>query len=223
MRLFAFAGLACLTLAAAFPINAWPQSKTPSQAKVPIAPPRQVTLKASKDPAAAPAGTYALDPRQVSVLVRVVHDNGFSYSVFRMGDVAGVLSWDPSTIENSKVNIRIATKSLQTNVPGFAEQLTGPDFLNAALFPDASFISTDIKRTGPTTAKITGAFTLHGVTRPLVLDTEMVGAGPALRGPAIGFHAQGVFHRLDFGVGPVSPMIGDEVEVIVDLEFDKVS
>jgi len=195
-----------------------PAAKTPT---VQLATSRPPPPKPSKDPAAAPAGVYALDGRHVSIQLRVAHGGGFSYSVFRMGAAAGVINWDPAALQNSKANVRIETKSLETNVPGFADELTGPNFLNAALFPDASFVSTDIKQTGPTTAQITGNFTLHGVTHPLVLDTELVGAGQGLSGPTLGFHAQGKFHRLDFGVGPVSPVIGDEIEVIIDLEFNK--
>jgi polyisoprenoid-binding protein YceI len=190
----------------------------PAQAQPGARPP---PVKASKDPAAAPPGVYILDSRQVSVLLRVPHGGGFSFSVFRMADVSGALSWDPVHVEASRLNVKVAARSLQTNVPGFAEQLTGPDFLNAAQFPDASFVSSSVRRTGATTAEITGNFTLHGVTKPLVLAVELVGAGQALRGAALGFHAQGAFHRSDFGVGPISPVIGDEVEVVVDVEFNR--
>jgi polyisoprenoid-binding protein YceI len=176
--------------------------------------------KAVKNPGAAPAGTYSLDPNHAAVVVRVLHGGGFSFSVFRMGAVSGVLSWDPAKLDDSEVSVNVETKSLTTTVAGLGAQLSGPDFLNAARFPDATFRSTAVKRTGPTTGEVTGDFTLHGVTRPLTLDVEMVGAGPALRGPAIGFHGRGQFHRSDFGVGPVSPMIGDEVELVIDVEFD---
>jgi polyisoprenoid-binding protein YceI len=182
---------------------------------------RAPPVRASKDPAASPPGVYILDSRQVSVQLRVPHGGGFSFSVFRMADASGALSWDPAHIEASRLSVKVAAKSLQTNVPGFADQLTGPDFLNAAQFPDASFVSTSVRGTGPTTGEVTGAFTLHGVTKPLVLAVELVGAGPALRGAALGFHAQGAFHRSDFGVGPISPVIGDEVEVVIDVEFNK--
>lgn len=177
--------------------------------------------KAVKTAAAAPAGTYSLDPNQASVVLRVLHGGGFSFSVFRMSAVSGVLSWNPANLEASKVSVSVEAKSLTSNVTGLSAQLTGPGFLNAARFPDATFKSTSVRRTGPTTGEVTGDFTLHGVTRPLTLDVEMIGAGVALRGPAVGFHARGVFQRSDFGVGPVSPMIGDDVELVVDVEFDK--
>ena len=177
--------------------------------------------RAVKDPAASPAGGYVLDPNQAGVIVRVLHAGGFSFSVFRMGVVAGVLSWDPVNIEASKISVSVDTKSLTANAPGLAAQLTGSDFLNAKQFPAATFRSTAVKRTGPTTGEVVGDFTLHGVTRPLTLAVEMIGAGRGLRGPALGFHGEGRFRRSDFGVGPVSPMIGDDVELVIDVEFDK--
>ncbi len=210
--------LACLTVAAAslMAAPAWAQTAlNPTQGVAPKA------IRATKDPASASAGLYVLDSRQVSVVLRVLHGGGFSYTVARMSDVSGVLSWDPVNIEASKVSVKIATKFLQTNVTGFSEQLTGPEFLNAAKFPDAMFRSTSVKRTGPTTGQITGDFTLHGVTQPLILEVDLVGAGPAQRGSSLGFHGRGTFHRSEFGVGPVSAVIGDDVEVLIDVEFTK--
>jgi polyisoprenoid-binding protein YceI len=210
MRRLAGSILACAALAAA-PALAQTAASKPAP------------IRASKDPAAAPAGVYILDSRQVGVVLRVPHGGGFSFSVFNMDDVSGVLSWNPADIEASRLNVKIAANSLRSNVPGLAAQLTGPDFLNAKLFPDAAFVSTSVKATGPTTGEITGNFTLHGVTKPLTLRVELIGAGPALRGSALGFHGLGVLHRSDFGVGPVSSVIGDDVEVHIDVEFDKTS
>ena len=206
--------LACLTLAAT--LIAGPCLAQ----RIPQAPASRI-VRATQDPSTASAGVYVLDSRQVSVILRVLHGGGFSYTVARMSDVSGVLSWDPDRIDRSKVSVKIATKSLQTNVPGFSDQLIGPDFLSVAKFPDATFRSTAVRRTGPTTGQITGDFTLHGVTQPLTLDVDLVGAGPALRGSSLGFHGRGVFRRSDFGVGPISSVIGDEVEVLIDVEFSK--
>ena len=192
---------------------------TPSGAQPTTAKPEPA--RAVKDPSASPAGTYMLDPNQAAVILRVPHGGGFSFSVFRMGAVSGVLSWNAASPEASKVSVTVETKSLTTNVPGLANQLTGPEFLNARQFPDAVFRSTSVKRTGPTTGEVAGDLTLHGVTRPLTLTVDLMGAGMAQRGPALGFHARGLFRRSDFGVGPVSPVIGDDVELAIDVEFDK--
>jgi polyisoprenoid-binding protein YceI len=154
------------------------------------------------------------------VIIKVQHA-GFSYSVFRMNAVSGSLTWDPARLETSKVTAAIAANSLSTNVPGFAETLTGPVWLDAAQFPTITFTSTSIRRTSATTGVITGALTLHGVTRPVALQTELTGAGQGPNAPTLGFTAKTVVRRSDFGVGPVSPTVGDEMRVEIDLEFIK--
>jgi polyisoprenoid-binding protein YceI len=178
-------------------------------------------FKATMDPAASSPGSYALSKNHVGVIVKVRHA-GFSYSVFRMNVVSGALSWDPARLETSKVTASIAANSLSTNVPGFAETLTGPMWLDAAQFPAIVFTSTSIRRTGPTTGVITGDLTLHGVTRPVALETELTGAGQGPNGPTLGFTAKTVVRRSDFGVGPVSQTVGDEMRVEIDLEFIKI-
>jgi polyisoprenoid-binding protein YceI len=177
-------------------------------------------FKATMDPMAAPAGVYGLTGYHVSVIVKVLHA-GFSYSAFRMNTVAGSLTWDPARLETSKVTATIAANSLSTNVPNFAETLTGPVWLDAARFPTIAFTSTSIRRTGPTTGLITGDLTLHGVTKPVTLDAALTGAGQGPNGPTVGFTATAVVRRSDFGAGPVIDVVGDEMKVEIDLEFIK--
>jgi polyisoprenoid-binding protein YceI len=83
--------------------------------------------------------------------------------------------------------------------------------------------------TGPTTARITGDFTLHGVTKPVVLEATFnggYGANPMDPGGSrIGFSANGKIKRSDYGISfgvpkPGSKMgVGDDVEVIVEAEL----
>jgi polyisoprenoid-binding protein YceI len=183
----------------------------------------RLVMKVSKDPAAASAGTYRLDKKHVGVIVSVTHNGGFSYSIFRMNDVEGTLIWDPAKPEASQVTATIAANSLATNVPGFADQLTGPLYLDSAKYPAITFTSTAIKRTGPTTGVITGDLTMHGVTQPVTLDTTMIGAGQAMLGQTVGFSAKAHVSRIAFGVGqPTTRDIGDDLEITINLEFNKV-
>ncbi len=174
---------------------------------------------ASKDPIAAPPGTYDLDTRHVAVTIKVLR-GGFAYSLFRMGGVQGALTWAPDAPAKSKVTAVIAANSVMTNVPGFGDALAGPRWLNAAQFPTITFASTSIKRTGPTTGEITGDLTLRGITKPVTLQTTLVGVGQG-KPPVIGFSAVGHVSRSAFGVGPATPAIADDLEISIDLEFDK--
>ena len=183
-------------------------------------PPRPMMAPASKDPAAAATGSYMLDSRHASVIARIAHGGGTSFSTFRFDAVSGSLDWNGAKPESSKVSIKVDPKSINSPVAGFAAELAGERYLNVAKFPTASFVSTSIKRTGPTTGVITGDLTLMGVTKPVTVTANLVGAGKGMRGNAVaGFSGSTKFKRSDFGFTAMMGPIGDEVELIIDLEF----
>lgn len=186
-----------------------------------LAAPAYAQQGASKDPAAAPAGTYAIDGRHVGVVARVLHGGGFSYSIFRFDRVSGAVQWDPANIERSSVTVKVDPKSITSNVPGFADELAGEKFLNSAKWPEATFVSKSVRRTGPTTGEITGDLTLMGVTKPLVVNAELVGAGQGMRAPTVGFHGVAKLNRNDFGLTQMAGAIGAEIELVIDFEANK--
>jgi polyisoprenoid-binding protein YceI len=176
----------------------------------------------TKDPAAATPGSYKIDQNHASVIARIGHANGFSYSTFRFGKMSGTLDWNPTRIEASKVDITVDPKSIATPVLGFAVELGGERFLNTAKFPDARFASTSIQRTGPTTGRIIGNLTFMGQTKPMTIEAELIGAGKNMRGVStVGFTGKGKFKRSDYGFGAMIPIIGDEVELLIDTEFNQ--
>lgn len=176
----------------------------------------------SKDPAAAPAGNYRLDPKHTSVIARIGHGNGFSYSTFRFGTTAGTLSWDPAKTEDAKLDVTLETQSIMTPVEGFALELTSDRYLNAAKYPQARFVSTAVRRLGPTKGEIMGDLTFMGQTRPMTIQAELVGAGKNMRGiSTIGLTGTAKFRRSDFGFTTMAPAIGDEVQLVIDTEFNQ--
>ncbi|MBU3077796.1 YceI family protein [Sphingomonas quercus] len=184
--------------------------------------PAVAIAQVSQDPAAAPAGTYNVDGRHASVIARIGHGGGSSLSTFRFGTVSGSLDWNPAQPQASKVNVTVDVKSIQTPIAGFADELIGDTFLNVAKYPTATFTSTSIQRTGPTTGKITGNFTFMGVTKPIVVDARMVGAGKGARNASVvGFSGTTKFKRSEFGYTSRLGPIGDEVELLLDIEFNK--
>jgi len=170
----------------------------------------------------ATAGTYTLDPNHIGLIARVSH-LGFSFSVFRFGKVAATLNWNPADVARSKLSATVQTNSIETNVPGFAEQLAGDEYLKSAKFPTATFASTAFRQTDPQHGKVDGKFTLMGKTVPLTFDVTLVGAGPGFAGsPAmghvIGIHAEGAINPQDFGM---SPFFKTPIQLVIDTEFDK--
>lgn len=169
-----------------------------------------------------PAGTYHLDGNHVGLIARVSH-MGFSLSVFRFGKVAATLDWNPGDITKSKLSATVETNSIETNVPGFAEELQGDEYLKSAKFPEATFVSTAFRQTDAEHGKVDGKFTLMGKTKSVTFDVTLIGAGPGFAGSqamghVIGIHAETSINPQDFGM---SPFFTTPIQFVIDTEFDK--
>jgi len=176
-----------------------------------------------------PAGDYKLDKTHASLVFKVNH-LGFSHYTAKFTDFDASLKFDPANPTAASIEATIDPKSLDLPAPpaGFKTELLGKDWLDAAQYPTITFRSTKVEVTGANTAKVTGDFTLHGVTKPVVLDATFNGgyAGhPMDPNARIGFSAHGVFKRSDFGVAygvpePGTTMgVSDEVDVQIEAEF----
>jgi polyisoprenoid-binding protein YceI len=168
------------------------------------------------------AGEYTLDPNHVGVIARVSH-MGFSLSVFRFDKVQGKLSWDPAAIAKSQLTATVDTGSIASNVPGFAADLVGPNYLDAAQFPHATFVSTSFRQIDATHGKVDGTFMLRGKTAAVTFDVRLVGAGPGfaggpVMGHVIGIQAEGSINPQDFGM---SPFFAEPIQLAIDAEFDR--
>ena len=141
-----------------------------------------------------------------------------------------MLRFDPARPAASRVEATIDPRSISSdNAPaGFLESLQGAEWLDAAKFDQMTFRSTSVAAASARQLRVTGDFTLHGVTRPLTLAVTFNGgyAGhPMDPNARIGFSGRGKFKRSDFGISfgipaPGSQMgVGDEVEIVLQAEF----
>ena len=122
------------------------------------------------------ADTYKIDTSHVHVGFEVDH-LGFSTTYGRFNDVSGTIVFDEENPEASSVEVKIDPASVDTGHAELGEHVRGKDLLNTAEYPEMSFTSTSIERTGEETGKITGDLTLHGVTKPVTLDTTFTRKG----------------------------------------------
>lgn len=175
-----------------------------------------------------PSGAYALDPAHASLIWRVKH-LGLSYYTSRFARFDAQLQLNAAEPTKSSVSVTIDPKSVRTDFPfpdkvDFDKKLgTGAEWLNGDKFPTISFKSTALVATGARTGRMTGDLTLLGVTRPVTLDVTLVGTakpGGMMKAHALGFQARGQIKRSDFGWTTGVPMIGDEVELQIDAEFN---
>lgn len=178
---------------------------------------------ASPDVKDMPTGTYQLDPNHTSITFKINH-MGFSHYTGRFDKMEATLNFNSGAPEQSQLNVTIYPNSVNTNNAKLEEELRGENFFNVIKFPRASFQSTKIDRAGSTTGKITGDFSFLGQTHPVVLDVTLIGAGkrPMDGMQVIGFSATGTIRRSDFGFTNLVPMVGDDVALEIEAEFDKV-
>ncbi len=181
-------------------------------------------------PAPVPAGAYTVDKAHTSLLFRVSH-MGFSTYTGRFARIDAALQFDPAHLAASRVTVNIDPRSIAAdNAPsGFLQMLAGEGWLDAEHYPELTFRSTSVEVTGPNTFRIHGELTLHGVTKPLILDARYNGgyAGHPMDPHArVGFSASGSLKRSDFGISfgipaPGTTMgVGDEVNVVLETEFN---
>ncbi len=168
---------------------------------------------------AAQAAEYTIDPVHSIVVYRIKHvQASYSYGVFT--GLSGAFQFDPENPEAASVKVTVETASLNSFHPVRDEHLKGPDFFDAAKYPEMTFKSTAWKKVKENVFAITGDFTLRGVTRQVTLDAEFVGIGAGMKDEKrAGFEAVFTIKRSDYGMSAYLPdAIADEVRITVSLE-----
>jgi len=176
-----------------------------------------------------PAGAYTLDKAHTSLVFRVDHLS-FSRYTGRFTKVDAQRQFDPVNPGKSSLNVQIDPRSIDADgaPAGFMATLAGKEWLDADRFPKMTYRSTKVEKAGANGLRITGDLTMHGVTKPVVLNAKYNGgyAGHPFDPHArIGFSATGKLKRSEFGVAygipaPGTTMgVGDEVEIVIETEL----
>lgn len=164
------------------------------------------------------ADKYNIDPVHSSVVFGIKHFgvNNF-YAVFK--EVAGTIVFDSEDPSKSSVDINIPVESVDTRNPKRDQHLLSPDFFDSKQFPLLSFKSTKVEGRG-NDYKITGDFTLHGVTKSITVDFKK---SPEVKGMAEGELRSGgettfTIKRSDYGMNFMQGPLGDEVNIILSFQ-----
>jgi polyisoprenoid-binding protein YceI len=176
---------------------------------------------ASQNVADMPGGHYELDKKHSSLIARVLH-MGVSLYTVRFDTLDASFDYDPAHPEAAKVQASVDPASLDVNADyskNFAEE-----FLSASKFPQMTFTSTAIQKTSDTAGTMTGDLTFLGVTKPVTFDVTFIGTGRALLNPlghTAGFSAIAHIKRSDFGSTYLNNLVGDDITIDVEAEFDR--
>ncbi|MEJ2419749.1 MAG: YceI family protein [Exilibacterium sp.] len=176
-----------------------------------------ITLGASS---ASWAENYKIDSKGAHAAIQFkIKHLGYSWLLGRFNTFDGSFSYDESKPEASTVAVTIKTASVDSNHAERDKHLRGEDFLNVEKFPEAKFVSTSFKNLEGGKALLKGNLTLHGVTKPITIDVNHIGAGKdPWGGYRRGFEGHTTITLKDFGIdydlGPASR----EVEMHLYLE-----
>jgi polyisoprenoid-binding protein YceI len=176
-----------------------------------------VGLVALAAPAAADTYDFDIKGQHAFIDFRIKH-LGYSWLLGRFDKFNGSFDFDEKNSDASKVKVEIDVASINSNHAERDKHLRGPDFLDTAKFPTATFESTAVKSDG-NKATITGKLTLHGVTKDVTINAERLGGGPdPWKGFRQGFTGTTKLTLADFGItrdlGPASK----DVELTLNVE-----
>lgn len=168
------------------------------------------------------AGEYKLDKDHAALLFKINH-MGFSSYVGRFNEFNVSLNFDPKNIENSSIQAVIDMRSIDVNNPEFAATLIGNSWLDTLSFPQAIFRSVSIQKIDGEKVRIEGKLTFLGITKTVLMTAKLNGAAnnPLTRMYTLGFTANMRFKRSDFGLKKFIPIVGDEVEIEIQSEFQR--
>ena len=122
-------------------------------------------------PFSAPAETYKIDSAHSQIAFSV---HQFVSSVRgEFHRFSGTIEVDRDHPEQSSVTARISVGSIDTKIQKRDHHLLSAEFFDAAKFPEITFKSRSVKRTGESSGDIIGDFTMHGVTKPMTLHVKL--------------------------------------------------
>jgi polyisoprenoid-binding protein YceI len=173
--------------------------------------------------AVAQTSTWVSDPNHSEVDFGITH-MGVSKVHGRFGAVNATIVYNEADVTKSTVTATIGVGTVNTGVEQRDNDLKGAHYFDVANLPTATFTSTGVTKNG-NKLTVTGNLTLHGVTKPIVLDVE--GPTPAVKDPKgnlhAGFSATTTLDRTAFDIGSNVPaaMVGDSVTLDIELEVVK--
>lgn len=183
---------------------------------------RRLIVAAATLLAASPlyAVTYTFEPQHTQGVIRWNH-LGFANPTAQFNTVEGTLEFDPADPTHSSVAVTIPLTSMSTGVPDLNDDFRSSDFFDFAKFPMATFKSRKVEKGAtPDTLKVAGDLSVHGITKPVVLDVTInkIGTNPRNQVPTVGFEAMATLKRSDFGLGLYVPQVSDEIRIHITAE-----
>jgi polyisoprenoid-binding protein YceI len=160
---------------------------------------------------------------------------GFTISHFGISETEGkftkfdgIVLADKPDFSDAKIDFTIDVKSINTEDAQRDTHLKSADFFDVAKYPNITFKSKSFISVGNNKYKLTGDFTMHGVTKEITLDVIYKGTVvDPYKNTKAGFKISGVIDRTQFGLvwnGTLAAgglLVGNEVNLDINIELIK--
>lgn len=174
------------------------------------------------------ASTWEVDPTHASANFSVKH-LGITNVTGQLGPVSGSVEVDDKDVTKSKINLSIDVKGIDTRNQKRDDHLRSADFFDVEKNPTATFKSTKVEKVSDTKLKVTGDLTMHGITKPVTLDTEVTPEveNPFSKTATRAVSATGTISREDWELKWNQPiannglLVGKEVKITFEAELMK--
>ncbi len=166
-----------------------------------------------------PSGTYVLRP-QSKLLFFVSAVNGAAYQ----GDFKAFtarMDYDAAHPTHSQLAVTVTASSATMDSDNLTDTLRGEDFFDVTRFPQIIFTARGLHQTDARHGEMTGNVTVRGITKPLTLHVEFIGAhyNEDEQREVLSFHATASLPRADFDMDKYPAILGDDVELMIMTEF----
>ena len=142
----------------------------------------------------------------------------------------GSVNYDEQNPTRTTVDIEIDIKSINTKEEKRDTHLLSADFFDADNYPTMRFQSTKVEQVDEDSGKLYGNLTIHGVTKPVVLEVEYAGQAKSPWGTvSAGFSGTTTINRKDWGLNwnqtleTGGVLVGDKIQIEIELELVQVT
>ena len=170
------------------------------------------------------AEDYIIDTKGMHAFIQFkIQHLGYSWLYGRFNDFGGTFSYDEKAPDKTTLEVSINTKSVDSNHAERDKHLRSDDFLDVEKFPKATFIATSYVPGEAGKGVMKGDFTLHGITKPIEIAVDSIGAGDdPWGGYRRGFEGKVTILLADYGIKKNLGPSSTEVELTLSIEGVKV-
>jgi polyisoprenoid-binding protein YceI len=169
--------------------------------------------------------TFKIEPSRSTIGFKVRHMLGSAKGSF--SKFSGTIEVDRDHPERSSVTVTIEAASIDTAIAKRDAHLRS-ELFNVAKYPEITFKSRRVKRTGQGTGEILGDLTMRGVTRPVTLQVQLLSNPETVTKSATSRWRVTTppLKRSQFGLvfgksAETVSMISDEVSVDIEIEAQR--